>query len=130
MGTTGTGNTKPLVCSLLFMNEQREGEEGAISSGAWECAGAGARLLRRTGVTSSGAAPRRDRQALPGFLSPALPPSVATWSLPAPGWVGHRALGVPSEVLSGCWAPLRLPTVLPAQPPLAPRALQEGVICT
>lgn len=31
MGTTGTGRIKLLLCSLLLMNEQREGEEGAIS---------------------------------------------------------------------------------------------------
>lgn len=67
MGTTGTGSIKLLVCSLLLMNEQREGEEGALSI----------RLLRGTGVTSAGAAPCRDRQALPGWLSPAQLPSAA-----------------------------------------------------
>lgn len=56
MGTTGTGSIKLLVCRLLLMNEQQEGEEGAVSI----------RLLRGTGVTSSRAAPCRDRQALPG----------------------------------------------------------------
>lgn len=56
MGTTGTGSIKLLVCSLLLMNEQQEGEEGAVSM----------RLLQGMGVTSAGAAPCRDRQALPG----------------------------------------------------------------
>lgn len=60
MGTTGTAGVKLLLCSLLLMNEQREGEEGAISI----------RLLRGMGVTSAGAAPCRDRQALPDCHQP------------------------------------------------------------
>lgn len=41
MGTTGTASIKLMLCSLLLMNEQREGEEGAVSI----------RLLQGMGVT-------------------------------------------------------------------------------
>lgn len=39
MGTTGTASVKLLLCGLLLMNEQREGEEGLYPSGCskeWE----------------------------------------------------------------------------------------------
>lgn len=89
MGTTGTGNIKPLVCSRYYMNEQQERKEGAVSSGAQEHGGMRVGLLRGTGVTSSGAAPCRDRQTLPGCLSPALPPCTAHGHVvPCLHWTG------------------------------------------
>lgn len=97
MGTTGTASIKLLLCSLLLMNEQREGEEGAVSI----------RLLQGMGVASSGAAPCRDRQALPGSLSPAQVPSDARglvtlgcsgW-VTGQSWVGHRAPWVTHRLL-------------------------------
>ena len=86
MGATGTGSIKPVVCSLLFTNEQQEGEEGAVSSGAWEHASARAGQLLGTGVifwsfSLQGQAGTANlpvtSPALPTCLSPAQPPSAA-----------------------------------------------------
>lgn len=128
MGATGTGSIKPLVCSLLFMNEQREGEEGAISTSARERARAKARLLHGTGVTYSGAASCRDRQALPSCLSPAQPPSTARGHvvLACSGLDGLQGtLGCPQgdeKVLGSFWAAHSTPITSVADGGARPRA--------